>query len=64
MEARVRAAHPLSTTPRSDDHLVPDFSFEEPDFISQKKNLPKGWRLLSEQGGWRPCSIGVYTGSE
>ena len=62
MEARVRAARPLSITPRSDDHLAPDFSFEKPDFI--EKNLPNGWRLLSEQGGWRPCPIGVYTGSE
>jgi ribosomal biogenesis protein LAS1 len=64
MEARVRAARSLSTAPRSDLHLAPDFSSDEPDFLSQNINLPDGWRLLSEQGGWRPCPIGVFTGSE
>ena len=60
MEARVKAARSLST-PRSDVHLAPDFSSEE---LNQNKNLPNGWRILSEQVGWRPCPIGVYTRSE
>ena len=63
MEARVKAARSLSTL-RSDVHLAPDFLSEEQDTFSQNKNLPNGWRLLSEQVGWRPCPIGVYTRSE
>jgi hypothetical protein len=63
MEARIKLARSLST-PRSDIQLAPDFSFEEQDSSIQKKKLPNGWRLLSEQAAWRPCPIGVYTGSE
>jgi hypothetical protein len=58
MEARVKATRSLST-PRSDVNAA-DFSPAEQVSLSQKKSLPNGWRLLSEQGGWRPCPIGVY----
>jgi hypothetical protein len=60
MEARIKAARTLST-PRSDVNAAPDFSPPEQASLSQKKSLPSGWRLLSEQGGWRPCPIGVNT---
>jgi len=63
MEARVKWARSLST-PRSDIHLAPDISSEEQDSSNQRKKLPIGWRLLSEQGAWRPCPLGVYTCSE
>jgi ribosomal biogenesis protein LAS1 len=62
MEARVKAAHSLST-PRSDVNAPPDFLPAEQVSLSQKKSLPNGWRLLSEQEGWRPCPIGVYIGT-
>jgi hypothetical protein len=59
MEARVKATRSLSTT-RSDVNAAPDFSPTEQVSRSQKNKLPNGWRLLSEQGSWRPCPIGVY----
>jgi len=59
MEARVKAARSLFT-PQSDVNAPPDFSPTEQVSLSQKKSLPSGWRLLSEQEGWRPCPIGIY----
>lgn len=59
MEARVKAARSLSA-PRGDVEAIPVFPPAEQVFLSQKKSLPNGWRLLSEQGGWQPCPIGVY----
>jgi len=62
MEARVKATCSLST-PRNDLHPAPEFAPAEQVSLSQEKSLPNGWRLLSEQGGWRPCPIGVYVGT-
>jgi len=65
MEARVKAARSLSASttnniqPRSEAPLS-----EERGPLDESKNLPDGWRLLSERGGWRPCPIGVYVGGE
>jgi ribosomal biogenesis protein LAS1 len=59
MEARVKSARSLST-PQSDVNAATYFSPAEQVSLSQNKSLPSGWRMLSEQGGWRTCPIGVY----
>jgi len=59
MNARVKAMRSLST-PWSDVNPAPDLPSAEQVSLSHNKRLPNGWRLLSEQGGWRPCPIGVY----
>lgn len=60
MEARVNAARSLSTA-HGNVNAVPDFLPAEDVSLCHKINLPSGWCLLSEQGGWRKCPIGVYT---
>jgi len=57
MEARVKAARSLSA---SASNIRETPLSEERGSLSENKNLPDGWRLLSERGGWRPCPIGLY----
>jgi hypothetical protein len=65
MEARVKAVRSLSVSithnvqPRAEAPLS-----EERGSFDESKDLPDGWHLLSERGGWRPCPIGVYVGGE
>ena len=65
MEARAKAVRSLSASttnnmqPRAETPLP-----EERGLSNESKNLPDGWRLLSERGGWRTCPIGVYVGGE
>lgn len=67
MEARVKAARSLSAS--TTNNIQPRRA-EAPlseerglGLLDGSKNLPDGWRLLSERG-WQPCPIGVYVGAE
>jgi ribosomal biogenesis protein LAS1 len=64
METRVKAALSLSMSTSDIQSPSQDTLAEEQVSASEKRNLPNGWRLLSEIGGWRPCPIGVFLGGE
>jgi hypothetical protein len=64
MEARVEAARALSASTSNIQLRAECPLAEEPRSSDESKNMPDGWRLLSERDGWRTCPIGVYVGTE
>jgi len=64
METRVKAALSLSISTSDIPSPSQDTLAEEQVSAGEKRNIPNGWRLLSELGGWRPCPIGVFLGGE
>ena len=64
MEARAKAARSLSASTINNIQPCAEAPLPEEQGLSDgSKNLPDGWRLLSERG-WRMCPIGVYVGGE